>query len=318
MWHILGVLRCSCGTQISLPFIISFIITQKDTVLISTGHITLTTCPIITIIALHSQPTKNTQIMKWVEIIKESAWVVEDILTPEECQQFMGDVRHRNSNTVFIDNQEMAQRIYERIKDFIPQEVTVDENCQNDGLRHSKEMLYGTWRPSGLNERWRVACYPGFGHFGPHRDGCRVIDENHRSLMTINGYLTDRPLSTGGATRFIKDSLDLSICEIRGIYTAEEEDVLYKVESDKKGKAVVFFHDLMHDGEPLKEGSAPKWLFRTEILFRRDPDTAPQLTENQIQAREFLKQAEAAEEGSNFAAAIKYYNKAYKLDSTLE
>jgi len=266
------------------------------------------------------------------EIIKESAWVVEDILTPEECQQFMndaiekgintkksvGDVRHRNSNTVFIDNQEMAQRIYERIKDFIPQEVTVDENCQNDGLRHSKEVLYGTWRPSGLNERWRVACYPGFGHFGPHRDGCRVIDENHRSLLTINGYLTDRPLSTGGATRFIKDSLDLSICEKRGIYTAEEEDVLYKVESDKKGKAVVFFHDLMHDGEPLKEGSAPKWLFRTEILYRRDPDTAPQLTENQIQAREFLKQAEAAEEGGNFAAAIKYYNKAYKLDSTLE
>jgi hypothetical protein len=37
-----------------------------------------------------------------------------------------------------------------------------------------------------------------------------------------------------------------------GIFTTPEEAVLHRVEADKAGKAVVFFHDLMHDGEPLK------------------------------------------------------------------
>ena len=115
--------------------------------------------------------------MKWNEIIKDCAWVVDSILTPSECEYFIqratdlgiqektaaaaGDVRHRNSTTVAFDNHEMAQRIYERIKDYIPQKVVVDEHCNNLGLEYSKGQLIGTWTPYGLNHRWRVVCYPG-------------------------------------------------------------------------------------------------------------------------------------------------------------
>jgi len=90
------------------------------------------------------------------------------------------------------------------------------------------------------------------------------------------------------------------------------------VEADKAGKAVVFFHDLMHDGEPLKEGSPPKWLFRTEIIFERDPETAPKLTDEQREAREFLRRAELAEESSNFTEAMSFYKRAYRLDPSLQ
>lgn len=269
--------------------------------------------------------------MKWHELIEDSAWVAEDLLTLDECQYFIskakdlgiatataaGDQRHRNSTTVSMDDDELAQRIYERIRQYIPQEITVDENCTNLGLSHSKNHLLGTWTPHSLNSRWRIVCYPGTGHFGPHRDGCRIIDEHHRSLITINGYLTDRPHGFGGATRFVKDDIDVSLNQ-DGIFTTSEEDVLHRVEADKAGKAVVFLHDLMHDGEPLKDGSPPKWIFRTKIIYERDPETAPQLTQDQKQAREYIAKAEAAESDGDIVKAMNFYKRAYRLDSTLD
>jgi hypothetical protein len=104
-----------------------------------------------------------------------------------------------------------------------------------------------------------------------------------------------------------------------GIFSTSEDDVIHRVEANKAGKAVVFFHDLMHDdGEPLKEGSPPKWMFRTEIMFERDPKTAPQMTSQQREAREFLRKAETAEMQGNIPEAITLYKKAYRLDTTLD
>lgn len=268
--------------------------------------------------------------MKWTELIEDTAWVVEDLLTGDECLHFLdkaeqagihenrasGDERHRNSVTVPVDDEEMAVKVFERIKDHLPQEVIVDETCENLGLKHSRKDLYGRWKPYALNTRWRVACYPGEGHFGPHRDGCYIQDENHRSLITLNGYLTDRPAGYGGATRFVEDDLKIFLKD--GIFTTPEDKVIHRVEADKKGKAVVFFHDLMHDGEPLKEGSPPKWLFRTDVMFERDPATAPQRSPEQIEARHILKQAEQAENDGDIPGAIRLYNRAYHLDPSLE
>lgn len=270
--------------------------------------------------------------MKWDELIKDSAWVVEDLLTMTECQKLLhranmlkissktaaGDVRHRNSMTVALDDEELAAVVFDRIRDLIPQVIKVDEDCSNPGLCHSKEDLYGTWKPYGLNHRWRIVCYPGRGHFGPHRDGCYLIDEHHRSLITINGYLTDRPIGYGGATRFVKDDIDVHFNEEDGIFTTAEEDVIHRVEADKAGKAVVFLHDLMHDGEPLNDESPPKWLFRTEILYERDPTTSPQLTPQQVEARDYLKRAEAAENCGDICGATMFYKRAYWLDMTLD
>ena len=269
--------------------------------------------------------------MKWTELIQDTAWVVDELLTLEECQHFLdaaraqgideqraaGDGRHRDSTTVDVRDAVLAEKIWWRIKDHLPQKVVVDEHCQNLGLKHSQRDILGTWRPYGLNCLWRVACYPGKGHFGPHRDGFYQESENRRSLITLNGYLTDRPAGFGGATRFVKEDLDLQLNR-DGIFTTPEDCVLHKVEADKAGKAVVFFHDLMHDGEPLKEGSPPKWLFRTEVMYERDPETAPKLTPDQREARDALQQAEAAEEAGNIQQAIQLYNRAYRLDPSLE
>jgi len=270
--------------------------------------------------------------MKWNELIPESAWEVQNLLTREECEYFMerakslgildkraaGDVRHRNSTTVELDDKEMAARIFERIKDHIPQEIVIDEHYQNLGLiTKNNDTLYGRWKAYALNFRWRLVCYPGQGHFGPHRDGYHQVDENRRSFITINGFLTDRPPGYGGATRFVKDEIDAVLNE-SGIFSAAESEVLHRVEAEKAGTASVFFHDLMHDGEPLKKGSPPKWLFRTEIMYERDPESAPKMTQEEVQARKLLVLAEEAESIGEISKAIKLYNKAYRLDPRLE
>lgn len=278
--------------------------------------------------------------MKWNELISDSAWVVEDLLTKDECDNFIsrandlgissqvaaGDIRHRNSTTVALDDGELARIVFDRIKDHIPQELTIDKDCTstNPGISDNED-LHGTWRPYGLNHRWRIVCYPGTGHFGPHRDGDYVKDEHHRSFITVNGYLTDRPTGFGGATRFVKDDIEVRLSEhIDGdgasvsIFTTPDEDVLHTVEADKAGKAVVFLHNLMHDGEPLKEGSPPKWLFRSEVMFERDPDTAPKLSSQEVEARRYLKMAEDAESKGDISGATSFYKKAYRLDCTLD
>ncbi len=269
--------------------------------------------------------------MKWNEIIQDEAWVVNDLLTHEECQHFMDeanakgindnvlkkDRRNRDSNSVWVDDKLLAQRVFERIKDHIPQKIVIDESTSLSGVSYHKGDLIGTWTPYALNERWRIVCYPGRGHFGPHRDGHYQVDEHHRSLVTVNCYLTDRPIGFGGATRFVKDTVELHT-DGDGIFTTPEDDVLHRIEADSAGKAVVFLHDLMHDGEPLKEGSPAKWLGRTEVMYTRDPSTAPQKTPDQLEAKRLLKEAEKFEEQSLFAEAQACYRKAYRLDPSLE
>mmetsp|Transcript_9616 Transcript_9616/g.17368 ORF Transcript_9616/g.17368 Transcript_9616/m.17368 type:complete len:273 (-) Transcript_9616:120-938(-) len=269
--------------------------------------------------------------LKWSELIKDSAWVVKDLLSKEECEYLLqramdldilnqksaGDERHRNSTTVSSPEPELSRTLFKRIKSSIPQEVWVDEDCSNLGMKSSKEQLYGRWTPIGLNDIWRIACYPGKGHFGPHRDGCHIVNENRRSLITINGFLTDRPAGFGGATRFVKDDVAGKINE-EGIFSTAGCDVLHRVEAECAGTASVFFHARMHDGEPLKKGSAPKWLFRTEIMYERDSDSAPKMSEGQQLARKYLGQAEDAEVNGDVRGAILLYKKAYKLDPDLE
>ena len=53
-------------------------------------------------------------------------------------------------------------------------------------------------------------------------------------------------------------------------------------------------------------------------MYQRDPDTAPKLSEDQRQAREYLVQAEEAEGIGDITGAMLFYKRAYKLDPELE
>lgn len=269
---------------------------------------------------------------EWTELIPRSAWSVEGLLTKEECEDlvncarsegieqmnFSGDTRHRQRVTVRMELPSISQAIWERVKDHIPQEITIGEDNHEDvrGLLcepDNKNEFIGRWTPSGMCNRVNVAYCTGKGHLAAHRDADHVLNEHERSFLTINGFLTDRPQGSGGATRFLSDDIVVSGADIH----INKEDVLNRVES-KEGRSVVFFHGLMHDGEPLAEGSPPKYIFRALVYYKRDPESAPKMTFEEKEARRLFKEATAAEESGDISRAIKLYNRAFKLDPSLE
>ena len=46
------------------------------------------------------------------------------------------------------------------------------------------------------------------------------------------------------------------------------------IRPEAPGMAACFFHALIHDSEPLSADAPAKWIWRTEVMYRRDPETA--------------------------------------------
>ena len=106
------------------------------------------------------------------------------------------------------------------------------------------ESIHG-WRYVGLNER--VRCYryrPGM-RFGPHQDGAFERTEDERSFYTLLVYLNE--VSKGGDTVF---------------FVKPEVRV-----SPAVGKALLFQHPLVHEGEEVLDGV--KYVLRSDLMYRK-------------------------------------------------
>ena len=269
-----------------------------------------------------------------VKKIRPSAWTVSPLLTEAECDGLIARAEEAGmvdlSATLFrglrdclrveIDDAPLAETVFHRLKPHIPQEVVVGKAGRSwEGVKPLAEME-GVWRPVECNARWRICCYPGdgVGHFGPHRDGDYVVSSEKRTLLTVNGYLNALPRGSGGSTRFLSDQPLTK--DAQGRAAAAEGSVTHSVHPDRPGLATVFFHDLLHDGEPLAEGCPQKWIFRTDVIYQRDRGTGPALQElsaAQEEARKVYAEAEGLEAEDALIAA-KLYRRAFKLDPSLE
>lgn len=243
--------------------------------------------------------------------IKDGAWLARELLTPSE-QNYLREKAIANgmppaakddrlrtcSRTEFMD-EDLAQQIWTRLQGLVPERVVVDEDGEEIGLPATEPILYGTWRACGVNPMFRIVKYAGdgVGHFGPHRDGAFEKSLGERSLLTINGYLNELPKGVGGCTRFVNANLEIQTDNL-GRFTTPESAVQHRVRPEA-GAAVVFFHGLMHDGEPLAVGAPPKWLFRTEVMYRRD---ASSIAAEDVEARRLDVMAESIERVNAMAA----------------
>ena len=127
----------------------------------------------------------------------------------------------------------------------------------------------GVWIPCGLNECIKIGRYQTGCHFSPHIDGPWIPDENCASILTLVLYLNDSesenfPLK-GGATNFLRPSSFSHASSLIG-QSQTLHEVITTI-SPKTGRALLFRHDLLHEGAPLLEGR--KFILRTEVLFRR-------------------------------------------------
>ncbi|KAL4230857.1 hypothetical protein ACF0H5_011231 [Mactra antiquata] len=194
-----------------------------------------------------------------LEIIKEDvtlpkcfkgklAFVLYNVFTKEECadyikktekmgysdalvniglgkQVMMKDVR--NNSRCIWDSFEEADRIWQRIKEFIPE----------------------TWmcrKVMGLNERLRFLKYDPGEYFAPHMDGVYRRDNNERSAITIQLYLNEG--FKGGSTTFMN-------------FNEEEKNEVVP----KTGMVLVFQHDIFHEGSTLLKGR--KYSMRTDVMY---------------------------------------------------
>lgn len=114
-------------------------------------------------------------------------------------------------------------------------------------------------------------------------------------MLTVNGYLNTLPDGVGGCTRFLIDDLPMYKDE-RGRFTVEDPAKSVRgAIRPTTGTAAVFYHGLMHDSEPLATGSPPKWIFRTEVMYERDYESAPMLAPETETARRIERSAERVE-----------------------
>lgn len=171
-------------------------------------------------------------------------WVLNGVFTPLECQKLidMGNrigyeslkdeyaVSYRNNLRFMLSSPSLANEMFKRIKDYIPEEL------------HN-----GSWKLEGLNDYFRCCKYNKGGIFGIHQDSSYKPEPKRRSYYTCMLYLNK---TQGGNTRFYDDIVNRRI-------VAELPPA--------PGQVLLFDPDIWHDG--AKVYFDEKYIVRTEVMY---------------------------------------------------
>jgi hypothetical protein len=135
----------------------------------------------------------------------------------------------RDSCRVIVDDRALAQQIFDRIKPHLP-------------------TVWDGRRILGLNEHLKFLRYRPGQKFCAHFDGCfwRPNTDN-KTCLTVQLYLSAGQLE-GGATRFMDET---GCCPVACL--------------PLMGRALIFQHNILHDGEEVKGGV--KYTIRTDVEY---------------------------------------------------
>ena len=134
---------------------------------------------------------------------------------------------YRNNARLIHDDPELAEELWNRAAEFLPESI--------DGKAIS-----------GFNSRFPFYRYRSGEAFLPHFDGSIRL-EGMESRLTFLVYLSD--VGRGGETRFYHD---------------DSSDISHVV-SPAIGKALVFEHEILHEGAAVEEGT--KYVLRTDVMY---------------------------------------------------
>jgi hypothetical protein len=197
-------------------------------------------------------PDECTQLIRLAE---EEGFDNATIAGPEGKQIMRTDIR--SCGRCIIDDVKLADSIYERVLNAIRGRTPFEEKVMHapwvsssvqKGVEESRVIAVG------LNERLRFIKYTKGHFFAPHQDiaftrGAEFGErEGETSHITVQIYLNDK--FKGGSTRFV--------CGNR----------YYDVQP-RRGSALVFDHDLLHEGSLVTKGQ--KYSVRTDIMFQQVP-----------------------------------------------
>jgi len=266
------------------------------------------------------QPIKRVDIELYE---KEKAFLLYNVLSPSECEYYIktaeslgldstpiaNNPKYRNNARVVAKSQEVSSLIFSRIKPYLlPIEITTEDR-KNVGVGYRLE---GIWNPQILNEVWRLCRYSPGGHFAPHFDGTFVRSTNVRSMKTFMLYLNGG--FEGGTTNFISDVQKLFKDPNTGMYRAEEKNILLRIVPEP-GMAIIFNHQLLHEGAQLTSGK--KYIMRSDILFERAVPIKD-LDPKEEEAILLIQKAETLESDGKAEESAACYRRAFRLWPPLE
>ncbi|ORZ13342.1 hypothetical protein BCR41DRAFT_296102, partial [Lobosporangium transversale] len=187
---------------------------------------------------------------------------LQNILTPQECQSLIArseavgyDIAlvntgsegsgvhipgYRDGQRCIIDDHAVAAELWRRIQQHVP-------------------TIYQKRPVIGMNERLRFLKYRPGDQFQPHMDGeyRRTDGSGHVTKVTVQFYLNEG--CEGGATTFLEE---------RMAWAKTDEEMTLRncvAVSPKVGQALVFQHDLVHEGSKVTQGE--KYVIRSDVLY---------------------------------------------------
>jgi len=168
----------------------------------------------------------------------------------------------RNNKYTIITDQNLANSLFKRVKDLVPEDLTFIAKSPYFGSAGGSE-----WKLSGLVERFRVYKYDVDEEYPEHMDGSykrKIINEKgenivEQSFLTLLIYLNDN--FEGGHTRFFPEKQHCRF--LRDI----ENKIPTVVVKPQEGSALVNIHSILHEGSSVTSGT--KYVVRTDILYQR-------------------------------------------------
>eukprot|EP00026_Physarum_polycephalum_P014885 Phypoly_transcript_15451.p1 GENE.Phypoly_transcript_15451~~Phypoly_transcript_15451.p1 ORF type:complete len:255 (+),score=41.94 Phypoly_transcript_15451:103-867(+) len=234
--------------------------------------------------------------------------VVDGVFTEEECQEFISRLVEplkidtttsedllRIVERTSLKDQELAERLYKRVKPICPARWRVTNEDP-----HLGPFAQGEWAISGVDHRIQLYRYTAGGVFNKHRDGPTYYSVNKRSLFTVLVYLNDT--YKGGNTTVFTD----------------DQTIDYKVPK-KAGACFAMLQRMLHEGSRVEEGV--KFALRCDVLYERvggSAEESVQHLDKKEQAKKWFQLACKLELSGCVNECVAYYQKAYKLDPNLE
>jgi predicted 2-oxoglutarate/Fe(II)-dependent dioxygenase YbiX len=176
-----------------------------------------------------------------INSIASGIYTIDDVFTAAECSSYIAESENLGYSAATLETRKGP---------------VLDQTVRNNSrvIRDDQALAAILWRrvrehlPAfidgcqaiGVNERFRFYRYEPSQYFAGHTDGSFRRDNGEESRLTLMVYLNDD--CTGGETAF--------------------SDVIV---TPRQGMALVFRHELFHEGRPIKSGR--KYVLRSDIMF---------------------------------------------------
>jgi hypothetical protein len=258
------------------------------------------------------------------------AFVVENVLSSLECEEFIkrteaigfskwtddeARLAFRDCDTIEINHPELSELLWNRIRKVMTSselDCFIDRECDPERWQRDIE---GQWVAGGTVNSILFSRYLEGGHFAIHTDGFNVENFDRRSLFSIVLYLNDVPNGDGGETIFFSnDAKDKMEKDDKGRIVGDPQYVVAKV-SPVAGTAAVFFHNILHQSEPIRLGSnSRKYIIRSDVMYSRTP---PVITEERDREAFSMYQKAEALSDSDPEESARLFRLAFKRSAVL-